>query len=215
MFNVDEMKAMISKKGGFAQANQFRVVLPAPRTISRETDRRGLAEDIRDINLLCKDVNLPGRQILTQERQIGMTNRKVAYGYGYEDVSMTFHLMNDYGMKRYFENWQEQIIDFETKELKYKNTYTHDIEIVQYRKGVATASKSNTTNIGFDINDNLRFDLDITKTKRGIVAPAVEVYKCKLINAFPTTLNALQLNNEQNGLLEINVQFSFDDWVST
>jgi|TARA_B100000768_G_C11260875_1_gene368737 hypothetical protein len=215
MFQVDEMKAMISKKGGFAMANQFRVILPAPNTISRVTDRRGNAEDIRDLNLLCKDVNLPGRQILTQERVQSMAVRKVAYGYGQEDVSMTFHVMNDYGIKRYFENWHDQIIDFERKELKYKNTYTHDIEIIQYKKGAETADISKTSSIGFDINDKLRFDLDITKTRRGALTPAVEVYKCKLINAFPTTLNAIQLNNEQNGLLEINVQFSYDDWVST
>ena len=215
MFQVDEMKAMISKKGGFALANQFRVILPAPNTISRVTDRRSNAEDISDLNLMCKDVNLPGRQILTQERVIGMANRKVAYSYAYEDVNMTFHLMNDYSAKRYFENWHNQIIDFERKELRYKNTYTHDIEIIQYRKGAETADISKKTNIGFDINDNLRFDLDITKTRKGAITPAVEVYKCKLINAFPTTMNALQLNNEQNGLLEINVQFSYDDWVST
>ena len=63
-----------------------------------------------------KDVQLPGRQILTQERIIGMKQKKVAYGYAEEDVSMTFYVMNDYGIKEYFDEWQSRIIDFQTKE---------------------------------------------------------------------------------------------------
>ena len=111
-FSVDQMKSLIGKKGGLAQANLWKVQLP----------NLGI-EASYDLNLLCKDVQLPGRQILTQERIIGMKQKKVAYGYAEEDVSMTFYVMNDYGIKEYFDEWQSRIIDFQTKELKYKDDY--------------------------------------------------------------------------------------------
>ena len=38
------------------------------------------------------------------------------------------------------------------------------------------------------------------------------IYTCKLLEAYPTTMNAIQLSDEQNGLVEINVQLSFKDW---
>ena len=194
-FSVDQMKSLIGKKGGLAMANLWKVQLP----------NLGV-EASYDLNLLCKDVQLPGRQILTQERIIGMKQKKVAYGYAEEDVSMTFYVMNDYGIKEYFDEWQSRIIDFQTKELKYKDDYVFDIEITQLQK-----KKRNGLSVNFEIDftaNNLAdlFDFSITSD--------IEVYKCKLIRAFPTTINALQLNSEQNGLLELNVQFSYDDWVS-
>jgi hypothetical protein len=194
-FSVDQMKSLIGKKGGLAMSNLWKVQLP----------NLGV-EASYDLNLLCKDVQLPGRQILTQERIIGMKQKKVAYGYAEEDVSMTFYVMNDYGIKEYFDEWQSRIIDFQTKELKYKDDYVFDIEITQLQK-----KKRNGLTVNFEIDftaNNLAdlFDFSITSD--------IEVYKCKLIRAFPTTINALQLNSEQNGLLELNVQFSYDDWVS-
>ncbi len=194
-FSVDQMKSLIGKKGGLAQANLWKVQLP----------NLGI-EASYDLNLLCKDVQLPGRQILTQERIIGMKQKKVAYGYAEEDVSMTFYVMNDYGIKEYFDEWQSRIIDFQTKELKYKDDYVFDIEITQLQK-----KKRNGLSVNFEIDftaNNLAdlFDFSIISD--------IEVYKCKLIRAFPTTINALQLNSEQNGLLELNIQFSYDDWIS-
>jgi len=38
------------------------------------------------------------------------------------------------------------------------------------------------------------------------------VYSCRLRDAFPTTLNAIELNNDQNGTVEISVQLSYTDW---
>lgn len=196
-YSVDQMRSFISAKGGFAQPSLWKVDLPR---------LPGVASSY-DLNLLCRDVQLPGRQILTQERTIGMKPKKVAYAYGNDDVSMTFLVMNDYGIKEYFETWQSQIIDFDTQALNYKDEYTYDITISQLRK-----KRRPGATLNFNINLNASrpddiFDFDIKFTET--------IYKCKLKNAFPTTLNALQLNNEQNGLLELNVQMSYDDWEST
>jgi len=195
-YNVEQLKSLISRRGGIAQANMWKVYLPPLPGV----------QSSRELNVLCKDVVLPGRQILTQERTIGMRPRKVAYAYGEEDVSMTFLLLNDYGVKEYFETWQNMIIDFETQGIKYKNDYCRDILITQLAK-----RKKDGIDINFNIDLSANslaemFDLSITTD--------IEIYKCRLRRAFPTTMNALQLNNEQNGLLELNVQMSYDNWVS-
>ena len=109
MLGVDDFKSLVTAKGGIARSNLFVVELP------------GIAPyaTMRDLNLLCKDVTLPGRQITTRERFIGLTTRKMAYGYLVDDISMTFHVLNDYGVKEYFEAWQNVAVDQNTYEIGY------------------------------------------------------------------------------------------------
>jgi hypothetical protein len=170
MLEIESFKSAL--KNGLARSNLFKVNLP---TIPNMGIQSGGLSAI-DRNLLCKATNLPGRQIITNERMIGVKAEKLAYGFLQEDVSMTFHVTNDYGLKKYFQAWQALIIDPDTYELSFKNEYSREVQIHQ-----------------LDHQENI-------------------IYTCKLIEAFPTTVNAIELNNDPNGLVEINVQLSYRDW---
>ena len=89
--SVDEFKSLVTQKQGLARSNLYRVKLPALTGASS-----------REVNLLCKNVELPGRQILTSDRVIGTKREQIPYGYTAPPVSMTFQLLNDYGIKTYF-----------------------------------------------------------------------------------------------------------------
>jgi hypothetical protein len=190
-FSIDEFKGAVSK--GIAVPNMFRVYLPSlPGIVTT-----------RQLNLLCKDVVLPGRQILTNERVIGMKQVKQAYGYAQEDVSMTFYVTNDYALKEYFEAWQDLIIT--DKELNYPDEYGYEVRIEQLEKGAAL-------DLPLDINFslfglNIDIDIDLFKSSKSI-------YTCILDKAFPTSMNAIQLNSDANGIVDLNVQLSYKDWRS-
>ena len=187
MASINEIKALASRKGGFAQASQFLVKLPDIGFY-----------DTRDLNILCKSVVLPGRQILTSDRVIGVKQTKVAYGFAAGPVSMTFQVMNDYGLKEYFELWQNRIINNGNYSPSYKKTYARDMQIVQLKKGV-----------GFDTDLQLgpfRLDIDLFQS-------ANVVYECTLINAFPTSMTDIALSNE-GGLVELTMEFEYDNWKS-
>jgi hypothetical protein len=174
MIAIDSLKAFVSSKNGFARTNAWQVVLPQLSTISLGAD---------ELNILCKDVVLPGRQILTNERMVGMKPTKQAYGFAQDDVSLTFHLLNDYRIKEYFDFWSNSIVSQDDAyELNYPNEYSFDVMINQLRKG----------NIN-SVDDTI-------------------VYTCILEDAFPTTVNAINLNNEQAGIVELNVQLSYRNW---
>ena len=79
---VDKLKSIISQKQGIAHQNKFFVELPQIGGISLE-----------DLNLLCRSTSLPGKQILTHERRIGMKFEKVAYGYAVDDVTLSFLIL--------------------------------------------------------------------------------------------------------------------------
>lgn len=190
MASVDELKSLISAKDGIARSNIFRVELPSLPGANSST-----------LNLLCKDVQLPGRQLLSRERQIGIPTQKIAYGYAVDDVSMTFHVLNDYGVKQYFEYWQNLAVNQNSYEIGYKDDYAKPVKIQQLRKGLSFA--------GLDRNIGL-FNIDID-----FVSSADVVYECVLNDAFPTTMNSIQLNNELDGVVELNVQLSYKNWNSS
>lgn len=187
MASINELKALASRKGGFAQASQFLVKLPDIGFYNT-----------RDLNILCSNTILPGRQILTSDRLIGVKQTQVAYGFATEDLSMTFRVLNDYGVKEYFELWQNKIINNGSYAPAYKNTYARDMQIVQLRKGV-----------GFDTDLQLGpFTLDIDLFKSANV-----VYECTLINAYPKTMTEINLSND-GALVELTMSFAYDNWKS-
>lgn len=188
--SIDQLKSLISEKGGLARANVFRVELPTLPGVTSS-----------NLNLLCKDVVLPGRQILSRERQIGIPIEKIAYGYAVDDVPMTFHVLNDYGVKQYFEYWQNLAVNQNSYEIGYKDDYAKPVKIQQLRKGIAFPGFNRTIGI---------FEIDVD-----FVSSADVVYECILDDAYPTTMNALQLNNELEGVLELNVQLSYRNWRSS
>ena len=96
-YSIDELKGVISKGGGIAKTNVFRVILPAFAGVT--------GQDQRSINLLCKAVNVPGRAAATADRKIGPITQKIANGVIFADVSMTFMVLNDFGIKNYFNNY--------------------------------------------------------------------------------------------------------------
>ena len=182
--NIDQLKSVVSKGRGFASANQFMVTLPSLG-----------GYDTRDLNVLCTNVNMPGRQIMTQERLIGIKGRKMPNGFASDDVSMTFHVMNDYTIKKYFEEWQNKVISQDSFEVAYTNEYAEDVTITQLKKGTA-----------FDFPIDKIFGLDPNFIDK-------KVYQVKLLDAFPTTMNAIEFNNEQDGLVKLNVQLSYKNWT--
>ncbi len=194
--SVDDLKSAL--RSGPARTNMFQVIMPS---------LPGLVGNTRELNLLCRDIQLPGRQVLSNERVIGMKQIKVAYGYAADDVSMTFLVTNDYGVKEYFEHWQELAANTLTKELNYPTTYCHDVTIHQLKHGIAF-DVPGLFDQSFSFGPfNINLDLDVYTNE-------AKIYSVKLVDAFCTTLNAIQLNNDPNGLVELNVQLSYKDWYA-
>lgn len=165
MSSIDELKGSIG--GGLSRADRYKVILPGEFGVDGAT-----------VNSLCRAANIPGRQIVTNDRTIGMMTQKMPYAFLSDDVTLTFLLTHDYSLRKYFEEWQSKIIGFESYEVAYKNEYARDVIIQQLNHG----------------DDSV-------------------VYGVKLIKAFPTTMNAIELSDaSQNQLVELTVQLSYTVW---
>lgn len=198
---IDQFKSLVGAKGGIARPNLFRIKFPSLPGATAE-----------EVNILCKDVVLPGRQIMTNERRIGIQQEKIPYGYAVGDVSVTFHVMNNYGIKEYFETWQNLAVNQQTREIGYQSDYAKDVEIEQFQKVVSLPNRFKSE---FDNSLLPRLsDIDIVQQffNAGDQLNDLVVYRCKLLNAFPSGMTAIQLNNELDGVVELNIQLSYTNW---
>ena len=203
--SVDELKALANTKLGFARANRFLVTLPTSfgggggllqGIIGLLTGGGGGASG-RELNILCSSVTLPGKITLTNDRRIGMEFQKVAYGYAVDDVTMTFYLMNDYGVKEYFDAWRNSAIPEDGGNAftsNYKSSYAKSITIHQLRQPLKGFSRQ----VG-----PIRFGLGLG---------GGSVYSVELLEAFPVATSAIELNNELDGLVQLTVTFAYTNW---
>ena len=198
---IEDLKALVNTKLGFARPNKFLVTLPTVGVggglfagLIGAFSGMGGGASPRELNILCSNVTMPGKQILTNDRRIGMEFQKVAYGYAVDDVTMTFYLMNDYGVKDYFDSWRSTILDEEGQASNYKNEYAKTISIHQLRQPLKGFSKQ----IG-----PIRFNAGLG---------GGSVYSVNLIEAFPIAASAIELNNDLDGLVQLQVTIAYTNW---
>lgn len=208
MASIDELKTIATTKLGFARNNQFLVQLPPIGTGNNFLGFLGNLFSLpsipgtplqnvpstRDMNILCAQAQIPGKQILTTDRRIGMEYQKVAYGYAVPEVNLTFYLMNDYGVRTYFDAWMKSILNEEGGTVSYKNEYQHSVKIHQLRRPIkGTSVNVGPLGINFDIGGG-------------------SVYVCELLEAFPTTMSTIELSNDLDGLIQLTVSFAYTRW---
>jgi len=202
MASISELKSSITFGGGLARNNQFLVTLPSLGAgipaLSSLGDLGGAISGAlaflgqRDMNILCRTAQIPGKQVLTHERRIGMETQRVAYGYGVEDVTLSFMETSRLPIRRYFDTWRSLTIDEDNQTAGYKRDYQKRIVIHQLAQPVPIA--------GLSIANLIPATLMIS------------TYSVELVNAFPTTMVGAEYNNGQDGFIETTVQLSYTNW---
>ena len=203
--SVDELKALANTKLGFARPNRFLVTFPTSfggsggilGSVLGLLNIGGGGASGRELNILCSNTTLPAKVTLTSERRIGMEFQKIAYGYAVDDVSMTFYLMNDYGVKEYFDAWRNSAIPEDGSNAftsNYKSNYAKSITIHQLRQPLKGFSRQ----VG-----PIRFGLGLG---------GGSVYSVELLEAYPVATSAIELNNELDGLVQLTVTFAYTNW---
>jgi len=119
MSSIDELKSTFTS--GFARSNRYRVIFEATQYSTRELD------------IMCDTVNIPGRQIFTDDRVTTLNSKKRAYQFGQEDIAMSFLLTNDWTAWDFIYEWQQQIIigieNLYSYNVGYREEYSRDFTI--------------------------------------------------------------------------------------
>lgn len=200
MSSVDTLKLAITAGLGLARTNKFMVTLPevgggSGGILGAITGALGSAQR----NILCTNATLPGKQILTHDRRIGIEQQKVAYGYAVDDVTLQFMETSNLPIRNYFEDWIGTI--------HKTGPGDGDFPVVAYPKASNGSYKKRV--IIHQLGNPIPFG---TISLPLGLNPQISTYSCALVDAFPTTLGQIDYSNEQDGFVTFSVTLSYTYW---
>lgn len=206
-YSIDDFQGAVAADRGFARSNLFRVILPPIANVSSES-----------LNLLCKNVSMPGKQITTTQSQIGLIQRNVANGFAVDTVNMTFRVMNNPKILEYFSAWRNTIVN-ENYEVGYYRDYVKQIQIDLLQKGEGFPIFKKQLNLPLPANIRRRLPslgpLNFAQDELDLnyLTDDKLVWSCKLIDAYPTTFSAIELSDDNaDGIIEYTIAFTYKDW---
>tara|TARA_B110000503_G_scaffold138979_1_gene226251 strand:+ start:469 stop:1146 length:678 start_codon:yes stop_codon:yes gene_type:complete len=198
---IDEFKTYVNEGKGFAKANLYYVKFPTIQGINPY-----------QMGLLTASIDLPSRQLETIDRKIGISAQKVVYGYVNPNVTMTFNVLNDQRVRKYFESWQQYILptydeDGEGRlEARFPDQYVAPIHIYQLERGKSFPlfSKQFDKRVG-PFNINIDLDIDIGTEPQA-------TYHWFLDRAYPVSITNTALSDGDNGLSTTTIEFQYKNW---
>lgn len=138
-------------KNGQASASRYQVQFTLPRGIPQFTGARadstsGRIQGIQSrlngngiIDMLCHTATMPQRSLLTYEHRQENAPYKVPYSQSYDPASFMFYADSDMSPRRYFEIWQQAVVNVKNNTLNFYDEYTSDVTIWQLsREGKKT-----------------------------------------------------------------------------
>ena len=175
IFSIDKLRTKI---GGFAKGNRYNVTfsnLPA-----------GLSTAVNEnLQYLCESVSLPTKGIASNAHDIYGPPREIPYRETFTEAALSFIVDDAFTVKKFFDKWQEKIINVETGNVNYWNNFVATINITRLS------------------NDATSF------------ADATDKYKIELREAYPSAVGEIALGHTQGGeILRLSVTFKYRKWMT-
>lgn len=235
-FNVDRFISHFDSHAGFARSSKFEVRVALPPALFRLS-----GGTMEELSLQCEAAELPGYNLNTVESKIFGAPTHIAASPSFGDISLTFICAGDMWEKKFFDAWLDFIIPKSTYLASYKTEYQTSITIHQYSdfskenfsipEPGLSERLSNTLNnpitkiadkllnnsiskIGSKVG-NIFSQLDKLKPESPRNLKPTEIFACKLIDAFPVSVNALPLSWSADDIHKLTVVFKYSRWLNT
>ena len=175
VFGIETLK---SKIGGFAKGNRYNVTFSGLPT--------GLDAGVNEnLQYLCESVSLPTKGIASNAHDIYGPPREIPYRETFTEAALSFIVDDAFTIKRFFDAWQERIINPETGNVNYWTNFVATINITRLS------------------NDATSF------------ADASNMYKIELREAYPSAVGEIALGHSQGtDILKLSVTFKYRKWMT-
>ena len=175
IFSIDKLR---SKIGGFAKGSRYNVTF-AGLPIGMSTT---VSENLQ---YLCESVSLPTKGIASNAHDVYGPPREIPYRETFTEAALSFIVDDAFTVKKFFDKWQEKIINVETGNVNYWNNFVATINITRLS------------------NDATSF------------ADASDMYKIELREAYPSAVGEIALGHTQGGeALRLSVTFKYRKWMT-
>ena len=91
-------------------------------------------KELGDIGFMCTQMSFPSRTLVTTDsRHIG-TPFRLPYTAQYADVNFTFNLSSDLRERKFFELWQQMILNVHVNSMNFYKEYVKPVHLMQLDK---------------------------------------------------------------------------------
>jgi hypothetical protein len=147
------------------------------------------------LHLKCESTNIPGRTFATTEQKFGSNPaQKHAYHTTYNDIDMTFIITEDTTLISNMKQNQPSFEEFGLKEKRLFDEWMNWINPVD----------------SYDFRYKKDYVSDIIINQ--ISNSGQRVFTCELLDAFPISVNQLDLDWSNDGYHKLNVTFAYTRW---
>ena len=174
VYSINKLR---SKIGEFAKGHRYSVIITPPAFLSTST-----VPDL--LQYVCEAVSLPTKGIASNAHDIYGTPREIPYRETFTESALSFFIDDDFNVKRFFDQWQANIINPESGNVNYWNNFVGNIKIARLK------------------NDSI----DMT-------AAPEQKYEIELVDAYPSAVGEIALGHTQGGeVLRLSVTFKYRRW---
>ena len=177
IFSVEKIRAAA---GGFAKGNRYNVTIIPPNATN-------LAQNpaLSKTQFLCEAVSLPTKGIAANAQDIYGPPREIPYRETFTEAALSFILDDAFSIKKFFDEWQENIINPETGNVHHWNDFVGTVKIS-------------------------RLSNDATS-----LVDATDKYNIELREAYPSAVGEIALGHTQGSeILRLSVTFKYRKWMS-
>lgn len=202
--NFNLQKFVSESKQGFARTNRFEVLITPPPILNKKSDSEL-------VSIFAEVSNLPPLNINVRPfKTFGpLHQRPIGSDYGGDGLSMTFHLDSGMKVKRFFDDWMENIVSrgvngYPQFTVRYQSDYITSIILRQLSPSGGSLGPGS-------VND--------LSTSNPVNNPGGEddvSYEVELLEAFPRSMNLVEFNNAaQNQTQRLTIVFAYRYWRRT
>lgn len=219
-FGVNEFSAEIAKSG-VARTSNFLVEIGAPE---------GLLLDTKSMPLRIEQVSIPSRTLTTFAQNYYGPPREIPYRYTSAPVSLTILLSEDMREREFFMQWQDLFVGKRRNQESlptgiydcgYFKESVGSVTIKQYGESPSSQGRNRSSSLLGDIKDAaeafgvntsailnpLGFDIFGTSGKDNLNLK--NIYTIKLIEAYPITVNEIQMNWSDDAFAKLQVEMRY------
>ena len=179
VFGVEKLKSVVNNLHGFAKGNRYQVTFAdLPLGLSTAVNE--------NLQYLCEAVSLPTKSLASTPQDIYGPPREIPYRETFTEAALSFILDDKFTVKRFFDKWQENIVNVETGNVNYWNNFVSTINITRLS------------------NDGTSFAKE----------DASSSYHIELREAYPSAVGEIALGHTQgNEILRLSVTFKYRKWM--
>tara|TARA_B100001093_G_scaffold515197_1_gene590985 strand:- start:35 stop:712 length:678 start_codon:yes stop_codon:yes gene_type:complete len=198
-FSIDNFTSRVSNN--LLIPNTYSLFIPYPKGLPTSlTD--GMSENL---TLRIDNLELPGKQLATEEVQYYGPPRKSAYGMIYEDLSFNVYLSKNLKERDFFSAWMDLAITYETAYVSYYDDIVKECTFYSYDRSSNQNQIQSTTD---KVNKTLG---DLSKEEM----KSLSNYSVTFEEAYPISIGTITYAYASDEIARLPVTMAYRKWRKT